>query len=419
MKIVYGLKSVGPAIVVAAVVLGPGSILTSSKVGSQFGFAALPILALAVVLMIAMVALSGRLGVTYEHSLCEELAQRLGRWVAIAVGGILFVLVALFQSSNNIAVVAGIEPLLETGDGEATFLSSPFSRGAILAVVNLFVLLCLYRMRHLYGVVERLMKVLVLLMVLAFFFNFLVVLLRGAGYQPSAATGKRDLIPLIGMIGTTFSIGGAFYQGYLVREKGWTVGNVKQNLADSFLGISILGGVTAVILMTSTLVFYGRAEPVVLSSVGDVARQLEPLFGPSAKVIFCVGIFAGAFSSFLVNAMIGGTVLADSLGLGSRMDDRWTRHLTALALLIGMGVAILSLAGAKGTVGLITFAQALTVLGLPALALALLYLGTRPELSGEKKIPRWILGLGCAGLLVACVLAVRTAAIVYGKIAGA
>ena len=77
MKIIRGLKSAGPAIVVAAVVLGPGSILTSSKVGSQFGFAALPILAIAVILMIAMVALSGRLGVSYERSLCEELAHRL------------------------------------------------------------------------------------------------------------------------------------------------------------------------------------------------------------------------------------------------------------------------------------------------------------------------------------------------------
>ena len=73
--------------------------------------------------------------------------------------------------------------------------------------------------------------------------------------------------------------------------------------------------------MTSVMVFYGRQEPVVLNNVGDVACQLEPLFGRAAKIIFCLGIFAGALSSFLVNAIIGGTVFSDSLGKGCRLES--------------------------------------------------------------------------------------------------
>ena len=71
--------------------------------------------------------------------------------------------------------------------------------------------------------------------------------------------------------------------------------------------------------MTATRVFYGRPEPTTLGNVGDVARQLQPLFGSWAKIIFCLGIFAGALSSFLVNALIGGTVMSDALGRGSRL----------------------------------------------------------------------------------------------------
>ena len=78
------LKSIGPAIIVAAVVLGPGSILASSKVGAEWGWLGLPVLGCAVALMIGMVALSARLGVVYQGSLCEELAARLGRGVAVA-----------------------------------------------------------------------------------------------------------------------------------------------------------------------------------------------------------------------------------------------------------------------------------------------------------------------------------------------
>ena len=70
-----------------------------------------------------------------------------------------------------------------------------------------------------------------------------------------------------------------------------------------------------------------------------------------------------------------------------------------------MTLAILSLTGASGTVTLITLAQALTVLGLPALGLTLLYLGTRPELTGDRQVPRGILGTCFLGFLVSCVLA--------------
>ena len=63
MNIRATLRSIGPAIIVAAVVLGPGRILTSSKVGAQFGWFGVPVLMVAVILMIGMVALSARLGV--------------------------------------------------------------------------------------------------------------------------------------------------------------------------------------------------------------------------------------------------------------------------------------------------------------------------------------------------------------------
>lgn len=409
---------IGPTVIVAAVVLGPGSILTSSKVGASFGFPAWFVLALSTFLMIGMVALAARLGVTYERSLCEELAARLGRGASLLIGIVLFLVVALFQSSNNMAIIAGLEPLFEDiGDGR--LLSNFGAKLAVLLVINLFVVFCLFRIRSLYSQIERLMKILVLVMILAFTCNFIVVLFGATGSgaaSEGAEEGGRDLIPLLGMIGTTFSIGGAFYQAYLVREKGWKLADWREGLRDSIFGICVLGAVTSFILLTSVLTFHGRPDAVELKSVGDVARQLEPLFGKSAKVIFSLGIMAGAFSSFLVNAVIGGTILSDSLGKGWRLSGTMPRRLTCLALLIGLLVASWSLSGATGTVKLITFAQALTVLGLPMLAGALLYLGTRKDLTGERKVPRWILGICSVGFVVACILAARTTLIVWSKI---
>ena len=404
------LASFGPAIIIAAVVLGPGSILTSSKVGASLGLLGVPVIIVATILMIGMVALAARLGAVYEGSPCDELARRLGRPVAVLIGLILFVVVALFQSSNNIALVGGVEPMFTD-----TVLSLP-ARCAILVAVNLLVIVSLYALRNLYGAVEWLMKFLIGMMIAAFLFNFLAVMLQPRGYEPVPASEQIDWFALLGMIGTSFSVAGAFYQAYLIKEKGWGLDKVRAGVLDSVVGISVLGGITAIIMLTSWRVFYGRPDAIELASVADVARQLEPLFGPAAKIIFCTGILAGALSSFMVNALIGGTILSDSLNKGSSLHDRWPIHLTVVALLIGMGVAIASLANEGSTVTLITIAQALTVLGLPALALALVYLGTRPELIGPRQVPRWILTIAMIGLIVACILVGITANTVYQKL---
>ncbi len=403
-------KSIGPAIIVAAVVLGPGSILTSSKVGASFGLIGFPVVVLSAILMIAMVALSARLGAVYENSLCDELASRLGRPVSVFIGLTLFTLVAFFQSSNNIALIGGVEPLL--GDEELSFEA----RAGTLVIANLLIIGCLYLVRNLYGSIEGFMKLLLGLMTVAFLVNFAVVMSRPQSFTPVAPTGSLDWIPLLGMIGTTFSVGGAFYQAYLVKEKGWGLADVRAGVVDSVVSISMLGIVTAIVLLTSWRVFYGNPEPVTLGSVGDVARQLEPSFGVSAKYVFCLGILAGALSSFLVNALIGGTVMSDSIGKGSRLQDKWPVHLTVVALLVGMFVAIAALKNKESVVPLITLAQACTVIGLPALAAALIYLGTRPELTGPRKVPLTILIPAIIGFLVSCVLMFMLAQKVYVKL---
>lgn len=403
-------KSIGPAIVVAAVVLGPGSILTSSKVGASLGLLGLPVVMVATILMIGMVGLSATLGAVYEDSVCEELAKRLGRGIAVTIGLILFGVVALFQSSNNLALIGGLEPILP--GGEVDFLL----QCVVLCGFNGLMIAFLYLLRDLSKAIESLMKLLIGLVTVAFILNAIAVFTTDTGIQKIDPDQPIAWLSLLGMVGTTLSIGGAFYQSYLVREKGWKVDQLPRALKDSVISISVLGLITGLLLLTAWKVFYGLPEPVKLESVGDVARQLEPLFGRSATAIFCIGILAGAVSSFLVNALIGGTVLSDSCGLGSKLNDRWPLHFTTLALLIGMLVAIGRLSSKEGTVHLITFAQALTVIGGPALAATLLYLGTRPELTGERRVAKPILMIAWVGLIVSCALAVKTAATVYEQL---
>jgi Mn2+/Fe2+ NRAMP family transporter len=291
----------------------------------------------------------------------------------------------------------------------------------ILLGLNAAIILFLLVLPRLYRPIEWLMMFLVGLMILAFFGNFFYLLAVGTGgpVDNGAATaavrsGPEEMLAVLALIGTTFSIAGAFYQAYLVREKGWGLGDLRQGVIDSVAGISVLGAISLVIMLTAAISFHGRN--VQLSTAADVARQLEPLFGRAALILFSLGLFAGAFSSFMVNAMIGGAMLSDGLGLGGKMDSATTKGFTIFALLTGMIVAMF--VPAENRVGLIVFAQAMVVIGLPLLAVSMLYLATRPDLTGQRAVPLWLKIFALAGLIVVLVSAGRLGWTLIQKFAG-
>ena len=409
------LRHIGPAIVVAAVVLGPGSITTSTKAGAAFGYDMLWLLVALLILLIGVASLAAWLGATLKKSLCGELSSRLGKWAGWVIGIALFLIVAGFQSSNNMAVVAGLEPLLgEDQSGAAKQLSSGAIVG-LLVLVNLLIVLILYFARNLYKQVERIMKVLILLMVIAFLVNLFFAkpsfsgILGGLVPKFSPFGDSTNVVLLMGLIGTTFSVAGAFYQGYLVREKGWGPKDVKAGFFDSVFGMCVLVGVTSIIMATSAATFFGKVSPDELSDAGKMSAQLKSSFGSAASWIFCFGFLAGAFSSFLVNAMIGGHVFSDGLGLGSSLHGKWARHLTTLALLVGMIIGIASLVGGFDRTTTIVIAQASTVIGGPAVVAALLYLGWGQYLREPGKPPLWALLLTSIAMLLTLFIASRTA----------
>lgn len=426
-------RSIGPAIITASVVLGPGSILTSSKVGAANGYTMIWVLILAGILMWGMTALSARLGVVLDGTLCEELSQRAGRGFAVLAGVCLFLVAACFQFSNNLGVFAAVEPFFgdlssqvfltvnvpSLSGGEPTTLRFA-TPDVLVLVLNLGIIAAVFGFRHLYQPLEYLMMIMVGLMIIGFMGNLWFVhfslpdMLQG--FVPSLPKLDEEteaklftrLLPVLGLIGTTFSVGGAFYQSYLVRQKGWTREHLAQGMIDSAVGIGLLVGITLVVMVTAVGVFYGQAPMPKLESAADVAEALRPLFGQQAVILFCMGIFAGAFSSFLVNAMIGGAILSDGLGFGGYLHQRGVKIGTVLALLLGMVVAIYSRASGAAPVSMIVFAQAMTVLGNPLLAAVMLWLAIRPDLTGARKVPRWMLVLGGLGFLVVLALAGRT-----------
>lgn len=349
--------------------------------------------------MLLYMTLAAKLGAVTGRSPGDIIRERVGRPLAILLGLSVFFIVAAFQSGNNIGVAAAFE----------AFVDSPPVVVSLVVAFNIVALIFLFGFKDLYVMLERLMMTFVGLMLVSFAIN--LFLLRpdaraiAKGFVPSFAGLE---LPVLGLIGTTFVVAAAFYQAYLVQQKGWDVNEVRSGIIDARVGSVIMALITIMLISTAAAGLY-TGQAVTLSDPVAVADALEPTFGSFGKAIFCVGLFSAAYSSFLVNSMIGGFILSDGLGLGSQPSDPWTRWLTALALLVGMLVALAAMTMGFDRTPTVVAAQAVTVVAAPLVAAVLFWMSGSKSIMGTHAAGTVTKVFAAIGLFLLLAIAARTA----------
>jgi manganese transport protein len=379
-------RNLGPGLITAAVVIGPGTITIASKLGAAEGMGLLWVLVMAASFMLVFTAMSARIGILNQESILTLVARRFGRWLAVVIGFLSFAVCAGFQSSNYLACSTALQTV--TGVSEVNWMYLVGAAGLVFV----------FAARRLYQVLEKVMLTLVAVMLVAFLVNLLVAkpnpleLLAGLVPRgwPSATTGL-----VIGLMATTFSVIAALYQSSLARQKGWQPGDLQVGVRESMLGISVLFGVSLMIMWTAATVLRG-AE---IANAADLANQLQPLLGPGAVALFSAGFLAAGFSSTVVNAMIGGSLLADGLGRDSALNSLPARVFTALAMLVGL-LAGLYLLRAGSALGGVVIAQKSTILTVPLVAVVILLLANDRRVVGEYRNRAWQNLWAAAAILV-------------------
>jgi len=417
-------RSIGPALITACVVFGPGSLLISSNVGARHGYELLWLLLLTGLLMGTYMTTAARIGVVGGATPCTLVSQRLGRPIAALIAITLCLTCTAFQFSNNLAVAAAADAL-----GVARLFGDPQQMSdrtrqiidsGVLLIFNALIITLIFTLKQVYRALERIMKGMVALILICFLVNLFVVhpdiigILKGLipslpegisiALPSRGETGITDpMILIASLLGTTFSVAGALYQGNLVREKGWSVKDYDRGIGDSIAGVCVITGVSAMILITAGTVLLGKPA----NDISVLATQLRPLLGPGAHTLFCIGLFAVAMNPFVINAMIGGSILADGVGKPAKLSDPWSRIFTVGVLLIGMVVAMIVLNTRIEKVDAIIFGQALTVVGNPLMAFTILWLANRKDIMGERRNTIILNILGGLGLAVVVFIALR------------
>lgn len=380
---------IGPGFITAALVLGPGSLAVASKIGALYEFRLLWIVPLCVLFMGGFTIVSTRIGLSSNISLIQLIREKYGNTVCIIIGVGLFIVAASFQAGNSIGASMVFSEMLNTA-------SAPWVAGfSMVAIILLF-------FKSFFKILEKIMIAMVVLMLLSFVATLIIskpdIALLLSQFTFSLPEGSEFLA--LALIASSFSIAGAFYQSYLVQEKGWDRVETKSHERESLSGVLILGIITSTVLLTAASVLFPQGIKV--TSATEMAMALEPIFGSYATIIFMLGLFAASFSSLIGNATLGGVLLSDALNIGRKLESQNVRYVIMSVILIGAAVAIIF---GNLPIELIVMAQGFTVVVVPIIGLMLYLIAKDRAARNLMKIGPFLNVILVLGLILLLILA--------------
>ncbi len=367
--------AIGPGAVVAAAFIGPGTVTATTLAGANFGFALVWTLAFATVATIILQDMAARLGAGARLGLGEAMMQGApSPLFAWAAAGLVLAALALGNAAYEAGNLGGAALGLEAALGKR----SP-DRRILVAAIGAFAALLLLTGR--YRALERALITLVILMSLSFAAAFALVrpdlgALLG-GLWPRMPEG--GLLTAVALIGTTIVPYNLFLHAAAARERWSAKEGAAAARADTAVSIGFGGLISILVLATAATTLFGAGLEV--TSAADMARAIEPVFGPAARYLIAAGLLAAGLTSAITAPMATGYAVAEILAPKTEPARQRLFRRTALAVLAA-GVAA-GLSGVR-TVELILIAQAANGLLLPIVAVVLLLAMNRRELVGGQ-----------------------------------
>lgn len=291
----------GPGVITGIVDDDPTGIAGYSLAGAQFGFSLLWALILTTVALGIVQAMVARLGAVTGKGLADLIREQFGVKVAVFAMGTLLIA----NATTTVAEFAGVAAASEIF-GVSRYITVP------LAAVGIFALVSFWSYR----------KIEVLLLFGSLVFGAYFV--TGIIAQPSwSSVARGSLVPtvqfhldyltvLIGLIGTTITPWGMFYNQSTVVDKGLGVREMRLAEADAWVGSIVTNLIAFFIIVTTAATLYANSQPA--GTVEEVAQSLRPLAGDFAARLFAIGLFNAALMAMAVLPLSTAYALCEAFG---------------------------------------------------------------------------------------------------------
>jgi len=378
-------SSFGPGFLVAAAFIGPGTVTSCSMAGARFGYSLIFALVFATVTTIILQGMTGRLSLGSKHDLGESLREfpksplTKSIFAILTLSSITFGCAA-YEAGNIIGGSLGLEMV--------TSVSQKYWV-AIISLIAIFIL-----SRGKYKLVEKFLIFLVFLMSVSFLTTLVIIkpnlLSIFKGMIPSFP--KNSLYIVLALVGTTVVPYNLFLHSSAVKEKWKSIAHLKEVKKDLLLSITLGGIISASIVVTSAVAFYGKG--ISLESGIQLGQQLKPLFGSFTNFLFGLGFFAAGMSSALTAPYAAAFASSGVLGWKGGHDSKGFKGVWLGVILAGLIVSYLRAAFNFNPLSVILFAQVANGFVLPVASIFLLFVLNNRQKMGKlvNNIKQNILG---------------------------
>ena len=428
-------RTFGPAILVTAAFIGPGTVMTASKAGSQFGFVLLWAVAFSVLTTIVLQEMSARLGIVSGGGLSQAMKSAFSnsilRWlvlglvlIAILIGN------AAYQTGNILGAASGVKDLVASpaevnvvnADEGIEIGLDPSSRvfqDMVVWTIGFVALIVIWIGR--FDILQTVLTLLVACMSLLFVCaalmsspNWSDVL---AGFVPSLPTGSEWIV--VGLIGTTVVPYNLFLHASAAAER-WKLEEgdsngkvdkdsfyrsaIAESRLDTIVSILIGGVVTGAILVTAAVAFQsGDSNSAIAFDPGKgIADQLEPTLGRSARWLFAIGLCAAGLTSAITAPIAAGYAASGCFDWSGKLHDWRLKSVATVVVAAGVYFAIRL---GKSPSDTIILAQVANGFLLPIVAVFLLVMVNRSGLMQNFKNRTASNALGVAVILIVTLIA--------------
>jgi len=364
-------KNIGPGALIAAAFIGPGTVTLCTIAGVTFGYNLLWAMTLSIVATVVLQEMAARVGIITQKGLAEVIREQINS-VVLRRLAILLILAAIvvgngaYEAGNITGSSLGLTAIF----GDTYSNSYPIIIGVIA-----FGLLYIGN----YKILERCLIALVIIMSFSFLNAAIMtkpdlsLLIKGM-FIPTLP--DKSLLTVIGLIGTTVVPYNLFLHASLAKEKWKKKSDLKFARKDTFISIILGGFVSMAIIISASAIGGGN-----ISSVLDLAKGLEPLYGTAAKYFLGIGLFAAGITSSITAPLAAAFVANGCFGWKAGLKDFRFRLAWSFILIIGVSFSFLKFT----PIEIIKFAQIANGILLPVIALFLLWVVNKTSVLGKYK----------------------------------
>lgn len=370
------MKSLGPGAIMAAAIIGPGTVTTASTQGANYGYESLWLILVACVIAYLFQEPGARIALGCKTDVMSGIRSHIGKGWAVLLYIVVLVGSIAFQAGNLTGASMALEYLIP---GTSTIFWTIVVSTCALVIILL----------KKYNIIENINQVLILLMVAAFVITALTcradvgtMLTEGFEFKIPGGNATLALSLLATTVTPNLVLGYSAFlnKKYKNEEEQEAVPMIKKNRFGLAFNMAVTFLITGSIIVCSATLLHPKGIEV--TSAGDMAQQLVPLLGKFAGVFFSLGLFAAAFSSVIYQISLHNMLLPKTFNIS---DDPNAKHNIAVTILVFIvPIILVGLIGGSPTQLIIT-AQALNGVALPLVFILCWVLCNKKDFMGEYR----------------------------------